>query len=560
MKLCNLSYTHETELESFIATNNMASFQDVLVQVFSGVLEIKKIKKVTKLLKKFLPNVHIIGTTTSGEIQNGKMLEGTITLSFSLFEKTFIKSKLYNFDDAFDVSQIEHDLFTTSTKALIIFSDGLQSDTEPFLKTLHGINPDVSIAGGRAGDNSMFKNTYIFDNQNFSSKGCVLATLNSDELIVNNDYMLNWTTIGKEMLVTKCKNNILYELDGFPIVDVYKKYLGDDVVKNLPASCMSFPLIIKRENIQIARDPIALMDDGALVYAGDFLQGDTVRFSFANIADLTDNIEEYFQELIKYPSEAVYIYSCTARKALLKEKLQDELNLLDSLAPSAGFFTYGEFFQSNKMTELLNVTTTFMILSETNEHTKKKLKKIQHKPYDPIRKALTHLVKVTTSELERLSTHDVLTSLYNRAEYIKIMDKKIKTAQRYQERFGLILIDLDHFKLVNDNYGHNTGDKVLKAVADVLRKNIREDDFVGRWGGEEFIVIANYADANALEKLTKKLQKQMRSISVGPIKKITASFGLTIYNEGDTDEKMFARVDNALYVAKQNGRDRYVLG
>ena len=560
MKLFNFSYTNETELQSFIKTNSIADAKDVLVQVFSGVLEIEKIQKVTSLLKKNLPNIHIIGTTTSGEIQNGKMLENTITLSFSLFEKTFIKSKLYKFDDTFDISKIENDLFTPSTKAIVIFSDGLQSDTEPFLRTLHNINPNISIAGGRAGDNSRFKNTYIFDDQNFSSKGCVLATLNSDKLIVNNDYMLNWTTIGKEMIVTKCENNILYELDGFPIVDVYRKYLGDDVVKNLPASCMSFPLIIKRENIHVARDPIALMENGALLYAGDFLQGETVRFSFANIADLTDNIEEYFQELVKYPSEAVYIYSCTARKALLKEKLQGELNLLDSLAPSAGFFTYGEFFQSNKMTELLNVTTTFMLLSETKKHLKKTLRKIEYKAYDPVKKALTHLVKVTTSELEHLSTHDVLTSLYNRAEYIKTIDKKIKSAQRYKEHFGLILIDIDHFKLVNDNYGHNTGDKVLKALADILRQNVREDDFVGRWGGEEFIVIAKYAGVNELEKLTKKLQKHIKTIKVGPIKKITASFGLTVYTPGDTDEKMFSRVDNALYVAKQSGRDRYILG
>jgi len=560
MQLYNFSYTNKKALEHFISSKKIDLCKDLLIQVFSGVLQTPEIKEVLSTLHKSLPHAHIIGTTTSGEISNGKMLEGTIVISFSLFQNTYIKSKLYRFDTDFDFSKIQKDLFTDTTKALVIFSDGLQSDTEPFLKMIHNINPSISIAGGRAGDNARFKDTYVFDTNNFTSNGCVLATLNSETLIVNNDYVLNWTTIGKEMLVTKCTNNILYELDGIPILDVYKKYLGDDVVKNLPSSCMSFPLIIKRENIDIARDPVGLIDDTAMIYAGDFTLGDSVRFSFANISDLTDNLEECFAQLSHYPSEAVYIYSCTARKALLKEKLQDELNLLESLAPSSGFFTYGEFFQSSKMTELLNVTTTFMILSETQQTRKRTLKKIQKREFDPIKKALTHLVKVTTRELEHISTHDILTSLCNRAEYIKIIDRKIKSAQRYQERFGLILLDIDHFKLINDNYGHNIGDKVLQALAKVLRQNVREDDFVGRWGGEEFVIIANYAGEKELKKLTKKLQQYIATIKIGPVSKITVSFGLTIYHKGDTDEKMFSRVDNALYVAKQSGRDRFILG
>ncbi len=560
MLLYNFLYSDEEDLKAYISTNKIDKSKNLLIQIFSGILQPRKMHAISSMLKNLLPNAHIIGTTTSGEINHGEMLENSIVISFSLFQYTSIKSKLYKFDKNFDFSKIKKDLFTDTTKALILFSDGIQSDTEPFLKMLHSIDPSVAIAGGRAGDNAKFKDTYVFNEKGFTNNGCVLATLNSEELIVNNDYMLNWTTIGKEMLVTKCKNDILYELDGIPILEVYKKYLGDDVLNNLPSSCISFPLIIKRGDIDIARDPVAVVENNALMYAGDFTHGDSVRFSFANISDLTDNIEEYFTRLSRYPGEAVYIYSCTARKVLLEEKLQDELNLIESLAPSVGFFTYGEFFQSTRMTELLNVTTTFMVLSETKKSTKKTLKKIQKREFDPIKKALTHLVKVTTKELEHISTHDILTSLYNRAEYIKIMDRKIKSAQRYKEKFGLIIIDLDHFKLVNDNYGHNTGDKVLQAFAKILSDNVREDDFVGRWGGEEFVVIANHAGEKELKKLTKKLQKHIATLKVGPITRLTASFGLTVYHEGDTDEKMFARVDNALYTAKQSGRDKYILG
>jgi diguanylate cyclase (GGDEF)-like protein len=560
MRIHNVIFTTQKALEEFIQTHSIEECENILVQIFSGVTEPKKFMKVAQNIKASLPQAKIIGTTTSGEIYEGKMYEKKIVISFSLFDATKVQSKLYEFDKSFCMEDIKNDLYAEDTKALIILSDGLKSNTELYIKELHEMDEDVTIAGGRAGDNAAFKATYVFDEKQYTDNGWVLASLSAEELFVNSSYLLNWTPIGKEMIVTKCDGNVLYELDSVPIVQVYRKYLGDDVVKDLPVSCMSFPLITIKDGIEVARDPVAVLEQDAMVYAGNFEEGDIVRFSFANIEDLTDNLEEHFKKLSKYPSEAIYVYSCAVRKALLEEKLLGELSLLESLAPSVGFFTYGEFYQSNRIAELLNVTTTFMMLSESKESGGKVFNKTKIDDFDVIKKALTHLVKVTTHELEKLSTHDVLTGLYNRNEYLKIIRNKIKSAERYGEGFGLMLVDIDHFKLVNDNYGHKIGDEVLIKFAKTLQKNIREDDFVARWGGEEFIIIANHTETKALEKIAKKLQKAIAKIEVGPVKRVSASFGLTVYNEGDTDESMFKRVDNSMYVAKQSGRDRYVIG
>jgi diguanylate cyclase (GGDEF)-like protein len=167
---------------------------------------------------------------------------------------------------------------------------------------------------------------------------------------------------------------------------------------------------------------------------------------------------------------------------------------------------------------------------------------------------------VTTQELENISKYDVLTSLYNRAEYKKILHKKIKSAQRYGEVFGLIMIDIDFFKLVNDNYGHDVGDEILKKFAQILQENVREDDFVARWGGEEFVIIANYTQKGGLVHLVEKLQRKMMEASFSPVPKVTASYGVTAYIAGDNYEELFKRVDNALYMAKHNGRDQYIIG
>lgn len=558
MQSFNMLFQDEKSLGEFIRSHSIDKAENLFVQIFSGVVRSSYFMDIAKIVKKRVPAAHIMGVTTSGEICNGEMLEESIVISFSIFERSKVRLKFYKFDKTFQVEDIKNDLIFDNTKAMIIFSDGLKSDAESFLKSVSSLKPEMVIAGGRAADKD-FQETYVFTDEEFSDNGCIIATISGNDLLVKSDYILKWTTIGKEMEVTKVDGNILYELDGVPVLNVYRKYLGDDVVQNLPASCVPFPLILHKDGLPIARDPIGVASENALVFAGKFEIGDRVRFSFGDIEDLTANADEYFQKIKSTPAETVYIYSCIARKTLLQKKLMDEINILDSLAPAVGFFTFGEFFHLGKIVELLNVTTTFMMLSESKEVAKKELKKGIVNDFDPVKKALTNLVKVTTQELENISTRDSLTSLYNRNEYNRMLNVKIKSAQRYGDKFGLIMMDIDFFKLVNDDYGHDVGDEILKKFAMVLKKNVREDDIVARWGGEEFIVIVNHAGSHELEKLTKKLQKEIARTSFTPVPDQKASFGLTAYVDGDTQTSIFKRVDNALYIAKQTGRNKYVI-
>ena len=160
-------------------------------------------------------------------------------------------------------------------------------------------------------------------------------------------------------------------------------------------------------------------------------------------------------------------------------------------------------------------------------------------------------------ELEYISTHDALTTIYNRGHFKKELSKKINSAKRYDQYFGLLMFDIDHFKLVNDTYGHQIGDDVLITISSCIQKHIRIDDIFARWGGEEFVIIANGADIEHLKKLAEKLKESIANTSFEPVPKVTASFGLTIYKDGDNDESIQKRVDDALYVAKESGRDRF---
>lgn len=159
--------------------------------------------------------------------------------------------------------------------------------------------------------------------------------------------------------------------------------------------------------------------------------------------------------------------------------------------------------------------------------------------------------------LEYVSTHDTLTGVYNREFFQKELSRKIKSAQRYDQSFALAMVDIDHFKNINDTYGHQIGDEVLKKLADCIDNNIREDDVFARWGGEEFVIIANGADINSLIELIKKIQNEITKVDFGDISKITASYGLTVYKEHDNETSILKKADEALYIAKNNGRDRY---
>ena len=159
-------------------------------------------------------------------------------------------------------------------------------------------------------------------------------------------------------------------------------------------------------------------------------------------------------------------------------------------------------------------------------------------------------------QIEKLSITDQLTNLYNRHKLEKSFIKEISRATRYRHSLSMILLDIDHFKSVNDTYGHDIGDETLKSMANILKNSIRITDVVGRWGGEEFIIIVSETNLDDTKKLAEKIRKSVESYNFKEVGQITASFGLSTLNKDDTKELLVKRADEALYKAKENGRNR----
>lgn len=159
-------------------------------------------------------------------------------------------------------------------------------------------------------------------------------------------------------------------------------------------------------------------------------------------------------------------------------------------------------------------------------------------------------------ELLRLSTTDSLTGLNNRRHLDEVLEQEVERANRYCEPLSVLIIDFDKFKSLNDRYGHAAGDLVLTTIADILRKQIRKVDTIGRWGGEEFMVLCPNTRGEEAVQLADKLRSAVEQNIFPVIEKCTCSVGVSQYLEGEAPEKMVARADVALYRAKEHGRNQ----
>ena len=158
-------------------------------------------------------------------------------------------------------------------------------------------------------------------------------------------------------------------------------------------------------------------------------------------------------------------------------------------------------------------------------------------------------------ELKRLATVDSLTNIYNRYQMNKEIDTEIDRAIRYNEGFSLLMFDIDHFKSVNDTYGHDVGDYILKKFSSIINEYIRSSDKFGRWGGEEFILLIPNATKKDAIFTANKIREVIENYSFEYISQLTISIGVSVYQKNETKENILKRVDDALYEAKDNGRN-----
>ena len=583
MKATNTTYKNLAQLHNNLDLSNLNP-EKTLLQIFTGLVTESEIKEIQSVLKEKNSEIVYLGSTTAGEIDGGAVEERSIVISIMEFENTTFKQAYFIDENNYNLGvKIASSLFTDTSKAMILFIDGLHTNGSDVVDGISSINNTIPLAGGMAGDNGGFVETFVFDRSGVYNKGAVAVSLNSDFLNVFTDYQFNWQAIGQEMTVTKAEKNRLYEIDGLNASEVYRKYLGDKVGDNLPFSAVEFPLLkIEEDGFEICRTFVhQFEEDGSLLTIGNLEVGDNVKLAFGNVDLILSSTKKSVKKCQDFYPEAIYTYSCTARRSFLQSEVVTELEPLSNIAPTCGFFTYGEIFHKNRKNSLLNVTLTIFALSEQKFKTTDSVKRtdssdvaeknfITNKHF-LVLDALTHLSNTVIEELEEtqyklkeLASKDYLTNLYNRRYFNEISQGILELAQRENKPCSVLMVDIDTFKNINDMYGHSVGDRVIKELGSLLIKHTRDSDIVARFGGEEFALLFPLTTVDGAFTIAEKLRTTVANkeiiIDNGVSLKFTISIGIDLINNSDENKlcKALDRADKALYIAKETGRNKTV--
>ncbi len=175
---------------------------------------------------------------------------------------------------------------------------------------------------------------------------------------------------------------------------------------------------------------------------------------------------------------------------------------------------------------------------------------------DLVLSSLVFLVLKEGERLKLLAETDPLTGLYNKGKFNEVLQKEIERAKRYKRPLSIIVFDIDHFKKINDTYGHKIGDDVLKSLAKIIKSSVRKTDFAARWGGEEFVILLPETDLEGARKVAEKLREKVEKHKFPGVGKVTISLGVAQLKDNEDPNDFIVRADMALYKAKEGGRNR----
>jgi len=196
-----------------------------------------------------------------------------------------------------------------------------------------------------------------------------------------------------------------------------------------------------------------------------------------------------------------------------------------------------------------------LILSRKHKFTNQESRELEHLTSTliyPLRNAILY------KNALHAAYKDALTGISNRAALDEVLSREVDLAHRHDRSLGMIIIDIDHFKLINDNYGHTSGDCLLKALSSSAGETIRLSDQIFRFGGEEFVVLLPETAINGVMRLAERIRRNIEALECnyeGSLIKMTASLGVATLNYGEDEDEFFDRADKALYEAKSNGRN-----
>ncbi|MBR8831796.1 MAG: Response regulator PleD [Chroococcopsis gigantea SAG 12.99] len=297
-----------------------------------------------------------------------------------------------------------------------------------------------------------------------------------------------------------------------------------------------------------------------------------------NLILVVDDVNKNLQLIIEILDEAGYstTFANSGKQAIERVRnASPDLILLDLMMPEMNGLEVCKYLRGQIVYELIPII--FLTASNEKEYL---LKAFEYGAVDYITKPFnskellarikTHIdlknsrdqLQLAYNQLEKLAITDHLTGIFNRRAILTFAEEEFIRCSRYERRFSLLMIDVDFFKSINDNYGHDIGDKVLIEVAETINNGTRKVDILGRFGGEEFVVLLPEAGLPEAVGVAEKIKESVSEIRLPALRdknEITVSIGVASYEKSDHQlEEIIKRADRSLYYAKNQGRNRVV--
>ncbi len=569
-------------LRAFLESQALRSSEaakSVLVQVFSSSPDREILGRITNEISECIPKAVVVGSTTVGEIIYGQPRVRTIVLSFSFFDETVLKPFLIA-DPAgteFEAGKnlIEKVSSFNEIAGMLLFATPQSISVSKLFNGMSEEGFDFPVFGGGAGVYDPKAASMIFLGGQVLDKGAIAVVFLSKSLHIYTRTFLGWRPLSKEMTITEASGRLLKKIDGQRAFDVYSRYLNIPNDEHFFANALEFPILIEKNGLMIARVPFFVTDDGSIGFLADIEPGDKFHIGYGEPDLILGHSESIQQDLYNFAPNSIFLYACICRRFLLQDDENLEIQTFDHIAPTAGFYTYGEFIKHKNSMFLLNSTIVVVGFREGKREQSSRPElfekatdlSIDSDPFSAthsrIITRLLHFIGVVTSELEeanqelkRISSIDKLTQIDNRLKLDEVLEHELSISTRYGTALSVLILDIDYFKEVNDKFGHLTGDLVLTQLAGILKSCVRINDTVGRWGGEEFLVILPHTRLEDARKAAEKIRVSVEKAEFPKVGHITCSLGASSFYEGDDSKSLLSRADIALYHAKGSGRNQ----
>lgn len=555
----------------FFATSYIPRKHHILISIYTHWNKPETIREMTRLFCDAFPEAEIAGMTTAGGIENGRMHLRQTIVTIQFFEKSDVHAAIYDFskesmsalgERALADCQKEKDL-----SAVLLFLTQQYYDFEPFLAALDKLSKDIPICGGYAHTYLQEDGIYVFTKDAILSRGILLITY-AGAVQVLTESVMGWQPLGRTLTITAMDGPlVIRSLDHEPAAYFYQKYLHST---DFEKSQLLFPLVRNAHQFRLAVLPLDAKSNGALQTNVFSHVGDQVQMAYGDPDQVILSSHKALVHIERFAPEGMLLLSCVTRRYFLKEDVNQILSAYGDFCVAPGGYVNGELIRIEGKTQTTNMTLISVCFREGEAPLVNTAKK-HHTPVvlgealSTVQRLATFITETTKElaetqkQLSFAASHDSFTGLLNRGSIEKMLCRCHEDASARQLAFSALMIDLDTFKHINDTFGHNKGDEVIREVAAIMKRMIRPTDFAGRWGGDEFVIILPGTTLANARIVASRLQQAFQTIQLPDHSFLTASIGCTTASPDETEQTFYKRMDDALYLAKEGGRNRIIL-